>query len=173
MPICSRGSSESRCLGVIAATNAKDNTGGTPLHASAFAGHKDVAELLLANKANVNAKNDGGGTPLQQGPRLIARRRWRNYCSPRGANVNAKDNIGQTPLLDLSDLRPLAKPEQPASWRAFYQAAGPLNFEVRAQNFLKRSPLCLPISPLLLFSAPLIRRRASRWSRSSGVMKPC
>src|SRR5260221_13196855 len=38
--------------------------GDSPLHLAATAGHKDVAELLLANKAEVNAKNDSGGTPL-------------------------------------------------------------------------------------------------------------
>jgi ankyrin repeat protein len=37
----------------------------TPLHLAAQAGHKDVAELLLANKADVNAKDINGKTPLQ------------------------------------------------------------------------------------------------------------
>ena len=36
----------------------------TPLHCAAAEGHKDVAELLLANKAEVNAKDNNGGTPL-------------------------------------------------------------------------------------------------------------
>ena len=42
----------------------KDNTGGTLLHVAAAKGYKDVAELLLANKADANAKNNGGATPL-------------------------------------------------------------------------------------------------------------
>jgi ankyrin repeat protein len=35
------------------------------LHWAAFNGHKDVAELLLASKAEVNAKSNGGQTPLR------------------------------------------------------------------------------------------------------------
>jgi len=34
------------------------------LHLVAGMGHKDVAGLLLANKADVNAKDDVGRTPL-------------------------------------------------------------------------------------------------------------
>jgi uncharacterized protein len=42
----------------------KDNDVVTPLHFVAFYGHKDVAELLLANHADVNARNDEGLSPL-------------------------------------------------------------------------------------------------------------
>jgi ankyrin repeat protein len=38
----------------------------TPLHLAAEFGHKDVAELLLANKADIEAKASGGWTPLLQ-----------------------------------------------------------------------------------------------------------
>jgi ankyrin repeat protein len=34
------------------------------LHEAAMAGHRDVVELLLANKAEVNTKNGNGMTPL-------------------------------------------------------------------------------------------------------------
>ncbi|HUU16095.1 MAG TPA: ankyrin repeat domain-containing protein [Sedimentisphaerales bacterium] len=38
----------------------------TPLHSAAEKGHKDIAELLVANGADVNAENKWGETPLQQ-----------------------------------------------------------------------------------------------------------
>ncbi|MGD0941565.1 MAG: ankyrin repeat domain-containing protein [Terracidiphilus sp.] len=38
--------------------------GQTPLHFAAFNDRKDVAEFLLANKADVNAKSKNGSTPL-------------------------------------------------------------------------------------------------------------
>jgi hypothetical protein len=42
----------------------RDNDGATPLHMAAYWGHKDVAELLLANRPEVNAKDTDGETPL-------------------------------------------------------------------------------------------------------------
>ena len=36
----------------------------TPLHLAAVNGNRDVAELLLASKADVNAKTNRGLTPL-------------------------------------------------------------------------------------------------------------
>jgi len=41
-----------------------DDNGQTPLCSAAIGGQKDVAELLLANKADANAKDDNGETPL-------------------------------------------------------------------------------------------------------------
>jgi hypothetical protein len=43
----------------------KDETGATPLHWAAFKGNKEIALLLLANKADVGAKARGGETPLK------------------------------------------------------------------------------------------------------------
>jgi ankyrin repeat protein len=42
----------------------KDGFGDTPLHSAAESGQRDVAEFLLANKAEVNVKNKYGSTPL-------------------------------------------------------------------------------------------------------------
>ena len=48
--------------------NAKDKDGDTPLSYAALLGHKELAELLVANGANVNVKVASGprqgGTPL-------------------------------------------------------------------------------------------------------------
>src|ERR1017187_576289 len=42
----------------------QNENGFTPLHCAAFNGHKNVAELLLANKAGVNTNENHGATPL-------------------------------------------------------------------------------------------------------------
>jgi ankyrin repeat protein len=44
--------------------NAKDEDGVTPLHEAALWGHNEVAELLIANGAEVNAKDDDDQTAL-------------------------------------------------------------------------------------------------------------
>ena len=44
--------------------NVKDSLGHPPLHHAAWVGHKEVAELLIAEGADVNAKTNDGKTPL-------------------------------------------------------------------------------------------------------------
>jgi ankyrin repeat protein len=75
----------------------KDTAGLTPLHRAALRGHKDVAEFLLAHKADVNAKDDFGATPLL----CAALRGYTDVVELLLANkaeVNAKDKNGLTPL---------------------------------------------------------------------------
>ena len=75
----------------------KDNDGRSPLHWAASHGHKNVVELLLANKAELNAKDNNGGTPL-----LYATAGGRGdvvqLLLANKAEVNAKDKGGMTPL---------------------------------------------------------------------------
>jgi ankyrin repeat protein len=66
--------------------------------AHAFLGQpKDVAELLLAHKADVNAKSKGGFTPLHfaasEGHQDVA-----EVLLAHKADVNTKDDSGWTPL---------------------------------------------------------------------------
>ena len=74
-----------------------DDNGETPLHCAAYQGHKDVAQLLLNDKADVNAKDSRGATPLHYaaigGYKDVAELLLANK-----ADVNAKANDGQTPL---------------------------------------------------------------------------
>src|SRR5271157_1174368 len=42
----------------------KDSSDQTPLHLAVEVGRKDIAELLLANKADVNAADSESATPL-------------------------------------------------------------------------------------------------------------
>ncbi len=78
--------------------NAKEGEiGGTPLHFAAWKGHNEIAELLIANGADVNVKTFKGGTPLfyaaANGHKEIA-----ELLIAAGADVNAKDILGKTPL---------------------------------------------------------------------------
>jgi len=77
----------------------KDKTGWTPLHAAAEGNHKDIAELLLANGADVNARDDNGKTPLGAANNGVTSFRGMvELLLASGADVNAKDNYGFTPL---------------------------------------------------------------------------
>ena len=74
-----------------------DEFGSTFLHQAASDGCKDLAELLLANKADINAKAKNGERPLHYAA-------WANQKDVaklllvNKAKVNAKDNYGDTPL---------------------------------------------------------------------------
>jgi TonB family protein len=74
-----------------------NNTSFTPLHLAAQNGNKDVAELLLAKKAEINVKAYDGWTPLH----LAARYGHKDVIElllAKGAEVEAKDDRGKTPL---------------------------------------------------------------------------
>ncbi len=58
------GQVEALLKGSLDLVFSKDNSGWTPLDWAAAFDHKDVAQLLLANKADVNARNNNGATPL-------------------------------------------------------------------------------------------------------------
>ena len=74
-----------------------DMWGWTPLHIAAHHSHADVAELLIANGADVNAECEGGCTPLHiaagKGSKSVA-----ELLLAKGADANARDNGGDTPL---------------------------------------------------------------------------
>jgi ankyrin repeat protein len=69
----------------------------TPLHLAAEYGHKDVAELLLDNKANVEAKAYGGWTPLLNAV-FGGHKDLVELLVANKADVNVKEDAGRTPL---------------------------------------------------------------------------
>jgi len=75
----------------------KDKNGYTPLHWAAFMGHKDVAELLLADGADVNATNNFGETPLHEAASM-GHKDVAELLLASNADVNAKGNYRTTTL---------------------------------------------------------------------------
>lgn len=73
------------------------------MHAAAFMGQTETAEMLIANGADMEAKAEGGGTPLvaaaERGHLETAK-----LLIARGADVNAKVSNGATPL-DVARVR--------------------------------------------------------------------
>lgn len=75
----------------------QDAFGYTPLHYAAAFGEKDMAELLLTNRADVNAQALNGATPLhwavEEGHKNLV-----ELLLTYHADVNAKNSNGSTPL---------------------------------------------------------------------------
>jgi hypothetical protein len=71
--------------------------GASPLQVAAACGHKEIAELLLANKAEVNAKNNDGATALHMAT-MLGRKDLVELLLSNKAEVNARDSDGFTPL---------------------------------------------------------------------------
>ena len=61
-------------------------------------GHKEVAELLIANGADINAKNLTLRTPLLVAA-ILGHKEIAELLIANGADVNAKDENGWTPLV--------------------------------------------------------------------------
>jgi ankyrin repeat protein len=77
----------------------KDEDGFTPLHLAAANGYKDIAELLLASKADIEAKDKSRSTPLHQAVASGAEHSdLVEVLIAHKADVNAADTNGLTPL---------------------------------------------------------------------------
>ena len=70
-------------------------SGRTPLHVTAMVGHRSMAELLLANGAEVDATDDGHGTPLHAAA-LNGRHAVAELLLAQGAGVHVADSNGQS-----------------------------------------------------------------------------
>ena len=79
--------------------NTKENVLGlTSLHQASSSGHKEIAELLISEGADVNAKDDVEYTPLH-GASRYGHKEVAELLIANGADLNAQDNLdGKTPL---------------------------------------------------------------------------
>lgn len=75
----------------------ESSAGETPLHLAAEFGNKEVAELLLANNANIEARASGDWTPLL---RAVSggHKELVELLVANKAEVNVKEQTGRTPL---------------------------------------------------------------------------
>jgi ankyrin repeat protein len=74
-----------------------DDSGFTPLHIAATAGHVDIVAYLLERGADLEARTAGGQTPVFQTVPLASQQAF-TYLLTKGANLNARDNQGKTIL---------------------------------------------------------------------------
>ena len=117
--LCGRKDVAEFLLANMADANARDNFGRTPLQMAATGGpqevhitgvrarrplhwaqgkdQKSVAELLLANKADINAKDNNGSTPLHWAVGMD-RKDMAEFLLANKADVDARNNGGVTPL---------------------------------------------------------------------------
>lgn len=75
----------------------RDNDGNTPLGIAAAEGHKEIAETLLSNAAEINSTNSKGFTPLHCAATL-GRTELVRLLLTKKAEVNPRDKGGATPL---------------------------------------------------------------------------
>ncbi len=92
----------------------KDAEGRTPLHLAAHLGQVEVAELLLANKAEVNAADDGGLTPLHVAVGG-SEKEFVEFLITHGADVHAKAKGGIT-ALDVAQRKRRAIEDDLGAW---------------------------------------------------------
>ncbi len=76
--------------------NTKSKNGAVALHGAAWSGHREIAELLIQNGADVNIQSDSG-TPLRTAC-LRGKKEIVELLLANGADINVKDNAGKTAL---------------------------------------------------------------------------
>jgi ankyrin repeat protein len=80
----------------------KDSYGATPLHWAAMNGHTDIAQLLIANRADVNVQVQDGATPLITAS-VFGHMEIVQLLLANGSDVKLRNNDGMTALHAAAD----------------------------------------------------------------------
>ncbi|MFC2035121.1 ankyrin repeat domain-containing protein [Chloroflexota bacterium] len=91
----------------------REFAGASALHLAVSLEHKEIAELLLNNGANINirARDQYGGTPLHWAA-FLGHKQMAEMLVEAGADINVLDKTGNTPLdavMSNPDLDPKIK----------------------------------------------------------------
>ena len=156
-----------------ALASATDDSGWTALHFAARNGHKDVVELLLANKADVNGNTGIGMTPLQvacafsdsprpnasqPGPTKTDYEGIAELLVANGAEVKGGNNIGLTALHYAAS----------AGFTNVIKALLDRNANVNARDNIGRTPLDMAAARGHRDVIELLLARALKWTQRTG-----
>jgi len=142
--------------------NAMNKDGWAPLHEAVTGGHKDIADLLIAEGADLNAKEAKNRiTPLHwaawRGRKEIA-----ELLIAKGANLNTKNNDGGTPLHN-------------AAWKGHVEIAKLLigkNADVNAKDVEGQTPLDWAEEEKQKETAELLRKHGGKTGEELKAAEP-
>lgn len=77
----------------------------SPLHYAVYKSHRQIAEFLISNGADVNAKASIDGTTPLHWMAMSGQCELMELLISKGANVNARDDLGKTPLKYATERR--------------------------------------------------------------------
>jgi hypothetical protein len=130
----------------------KDNEGATPLHMAALGGHTDIAEFLLANKADINANDNNGQTPLDCAANNIAdllrQKGGIANTLPMDTSMNTQEAEVQTEEENVSDPNRKSQPAKGVWWWA-----GFFGFALFSQGPLGAIGMLIPYLVMLAICA--------------------
>ena len=117
---------------IAAGTDVDAKTGGeTPLHMAARFGQSQVAELLIAEGADVNAKNDEGKTALHEAA-VNGHKEIAQLLIAKGADVNAK--VASGPKQGLTPLDAANETNHPETADLLRKHGGKTGEELKAEG---------------------------------------
>lgn len=138
--------------------------GDSALHIACQSHFLDVAEVLLANGADINVKNIGGETPLYQMANMGRRKDILALLVEQGAQVNFHINNGSFPL------QAACVTGDPAYVSELVKGGSHVNFQNSVDGSTAMHKCCALAEPECL--RELLLARASRHIRNNAGVKP-